>query len=297
MNIGMYQMYLKLMIDGVGSAPFSATGMPPFPEPIISYKSEIIESSRENFSKPRAEVEEIIKKWNEEGRVVGKGPHAKENIAKNTSPLPSFNQKTTPPVSFSRPPFIPNNMKMVDKNIQTKAPIIAQEIKKHESFVPVLKKPEHIIQNKYNHGLPPIENDASDDFLPLKDLAKKILVEPNKVFPAKLDSNLTGEEKQVVSSVANGKNAEKSYSKVNNSGHLDDLRSALQSVIKKNETKKVQNPIFKKEINPKKEEKEENPSILPGASKKSDDVNTKNTHSINQSKEISEEDLKKVFGI
>ena len=67
-NLGMFQMYLKLMIDGVGSVPFSATGIPPFPEPIISYRSEIIESSRRNFSKPRAEVEEIINKWFEDGK-------------------------------------------------------------------------------------------------------------------------------------------------------------------------------------------------------------------------------------
>src|ERR1035437_6943146 len=37
-NLGMYQMYLKLMIDGVGSVPFSATGIPPFPDPVISYR-------------------------------------------------------------------------------------------------------------------------------------------------------------------------------------------------------------------------------------------------------------------
>ena len=38
-NLGMFQMYLKLMIDGVGSVPFSASSLPPFPEPVISYRS------------------------------------------------------------------------------------------------------------------------------------------------------------------------------------------------------------------------------------------------------------------
>ncbi len=62
-NIGRFQMYLKLMIDGVTSPAFSATGMGPWPEPEKSFVAEIIESSRALYSHPRKEVEAHILKW------------------------------------------------------------------------------------------------------------------------------------------------------------------------------------------------------------------------------------------
>ena len=73
-NLGVYQVYLKLMIDGVGSQPFSATTLPPIRLPSISYKREIIESSRKLFAQPRAIVEEEIMRWHEQDRMGGKAP-------------------------------------------------------------------------------------------------------------------------------------------------------------------------------------------------------------------------------
>lgn len=61
-NLGFTQIYLKLMIDGLSSSPFSATTLPPIPHPDASYVSDIIAASREQFTNPRATVEaEIIK--------------------------------------------------------------------------------------------------------------------------------------------------------------------------------------------------------------------------------------------
>ncbi len=64
-NLGRYQMYLKLMIDGVASSPFSATGLPPIEKPLVSFRENIIDASRRTFANPRGEVEESIKKWHE----------------------------------------------------------------------------------------------------------------------------------------------------------------------------------------------------------------------------------------
>lgn len=64
-NLGFAQIYLKLMIDGVTSPPFSATTLPPIKKLDIMFKSDIIEKSREVFSSPRHEVEEAIRKWHE----------------------------------------------------------------------------------------------------------------------------------------------------------------------------------------------------------------------------------------
>ncbi len=60
-NLGFAQIYLRLMIDGIGSQPFSATTLPPLELSENTYVEEIIGVSRKNFAYPRAEVEEFIK--------------------------------------------------------------------------------------------------------------------------------------------------------------------------------------------------------------------------------------------
>lgn len=60
-NLGRFQMYLRLMIDGMGSKPFSATTIPPLAKPPEDHVAEVIESSRAQFSRPRAEVEELVR--------------------------------------------------------------------------------------------------------------------------------------------------------------------------------------------------------------------------------------------
>lgn len=62
-NLGRFQFYLSLMIDDVGSRPFSATGIGPLEKPEISYRTEVIDSSRLLFAKPRNEVEQFINDW------------------------------------------------------------------------------------------------------------------------------------------------------------------------------------------------------------------------------------------
>jgi len=54
------QIYLTLMIDGVGSAPFSAITIPPIETPPVSFREQIIASSRAQFATPRAAVEKGI---------------------------------------------------------------------------------------------------------------------------------------------------------------------------------------------------------------------------------------------
>lgn len=62
-NLGIYQIYLKLMIDGVASHPFSATTLPPIVLPPKSSREAVIEHSRKTFAHPRPEVEEAIRVW------------------------------------------------------------------------------------------------------------------------------------------------------------------------------------------------------------------------------------------
>lgn len=62
-NLGARQIYLKLMIDGVSSQPFSAVTMPPVPEPEINHGQRAMAFSRGRYSKPREEVEKNISDW------------------------------------------------------------------------------------------------------------------------------------------------------------------------------------------------------------------------------------------
>ena len=57
------QIYLKLMIDGVASPPFSGVTLPPLKKEDISYHDDIIDASRKHFARPREEVEGAIKQW------------------------------------------------------------------------------------------------------------------------------------------------------------------------------------------------------------------------------------------
>jgi len=63
-NLGFAQVYLTLMIDGVGSPPFSATTLPPFDPPPERFVSQVLAASRATYGKPRAEVEKAIEEWN-----------------------------------------------------------------------------------------------------------------------------------------------------------------------------------------------------------------------------------------
>ena len=70
-------MYLKLMIDGIASEPFSARGLPPLLEEEKTENLEkVVKVSRERYAKSRGIVEEKIMRWhsNDEENLIGKEP-------------------------------------------------------------------------------------------------------------------------------------------------------------------------------------------------------------------------------
>ena len=56
-GLGIGQIYLTLMIDGVGSKPFSAETIPPIDTPAISYRDDCVRTSRSLYGRTRAEVD------------------------------------------------------------------------------------------------------------------------------------------------------------------------------------------------------------------------------------------------
>ncbi|MEK9180778.1 MAG: type IV secretion system DNA-binding domain-containing protein [Patescibacteria group bacterium] len=61
-NLPKYGLYLKLLIDGITSNPFSATTLPPLYKPVAS-REKVIRVSRERYTNPRAAVEQKIARW------------------------------------------------------------------------------------------------------------------------------------------------------------------------------------------------------------------------------------------
>jgi len=63
-NLPAFNIYLKLMIDGISSDPFSAATLPPLFEDLrTENRDKVIKVSRERYAHPRAVVEDKINRW------------------------------------------------------------------------------------------------------------------------------------------------------------------------------------------------------------------------------------------
>lgn len=115
-NLGFAQIYLSLMIDGIGSRPFSAVTLPPIEQSKISYKDMVLASSRKQFSRPRAEIEASIGKWHEPlpKPVVPKRevPEALKGVIKEPAVSQTVKENVVSPAPKKEPvvrPVYPNN--------------------------------------------------------------------------------------------------------------------------------------------------------------------------------------------
>ncbi len=77
-NLGKFQIYLSLMIDGVGSKPFSATTMLPIPRKFVSYRNEVIEHSRATYAQRRDSVQGGVEQWHATVFETGKDRKERE---------------------------------------------------------------------------------------------------------------------------------------------------------------------------------------------------------------------------
>ena len=143
-NLGFIQIYLKLMIDGISSPPFSATTMGPIPRGEISYRHDIIEYSREHFAKPKLEVEEGIRKWHEssfkaEGSQERDRERGQNSFQNNRSRVPERNDRSDRPDRQDRPEpkFADKNSFAKQREMEKQKKEIFQSIIAEEKSVPV----------------------------------------------------------------------------------------------------------------------------------------------------------------
>jgi hypothetical protein len=156
-NLGFTQIYLKLMIDGVSSQPFSAMTTPPIKEPETSVKQQVIESSRKQFGMIRETVEQEVIEWHmDKGQCAPK--KLESGLGKETIPAKSKSteQPVTPPPArvFEKPKYT-----------------------RRENVLPARPKPEPL----------------DDDFVPLEELKPKI----NSATPIVSQNNNSSTKKAV----------------------------------------------------------------------------------------------------
>lgn len=123
-NLPKFEIYLKLMIDGISSEPFSARGLPPLPEKQKTNNTEkVISISRERYASSREEVEDKIMRWHENDDTTSSQAISKNNLRK-PQPVKSM------PASSTRP-----QTSTVGRNkTSTQPPVPTDNIYKHESI-------------------------------------------------------------------------------------------------------------------------------------------------------------------
>ncbi|MFA7653658.1 MAG: type IV secretion system DNA-binding domain-containing protein [Candidatus Magasanikbacteria bacterium] len=95
-NLAKYQIFLKLMIDGIASQPFSAMTLPPIFSQSLQTTDKVVKVSRERYAISREKIEDKIARWS--GMEIGDdGEEIDDEMEKGSPPA-----VTRPaPVKFS----------------------------------------------------------------------------------------------------------------------------------------------------------------------------------------------------
>jgi CxxC-x17-CxxC domain-containing protein len=103
-NLPKYQIYLKLMIDGIAGDAFSANVLPPIKiEGDPETEAKIINSSRERYTSKKEDVEDKIRRWT--GML---SPEERQALVKNvSSATPAPAPRPTPRPAASAPASVP----------------------------------------------------------------------------------------------------------------------------------------------------------------------------------------------
>lgn len=158
-NLGMAQIYLSLMINDIGSPPFSAKTLPPIPRPDITYKNDVIEWTRATFAFPRETVEAKIKEWFELGTQKPKDtPYVPTNNLKSENKTATGLYKTTP-YKQSYTPTKPASQEGIPKAHQPfkkalEAAVVVEDIKTEKLTTDVRPEPKPFVKKPFSQARP-----------------------------------------------------------------------------------------------------------------------------------------------
>ncbi len=95
-NLGFAQIYLTLMIDGVGSQPFSAVTLPPVDEPTFTFKERIIKRSQQSYGTPRIKIEKLMSAQSPEQKSAEPKANKKPQPKKQNTPSKERRESAQP---------------------------------------------------------------------------------------------------------------------------------------------------------------------------------------------------------
>lgn len=211
-NLGFAQIYLTLMIDGVGSPPFSAVTMAPLAVTDSSRKEQIIEASRAQFSRSREEVEKAINAWHDEQRV-------ETGMASSAPVRRPFTPTETRGQVGARTPLAPPSRINIPQAIRQavieahSAPPVPPPINPTPTLAsrPVSSQPSApIVQSAINRPL------ASPDNLKAKEELRTVVMQSSKNQDKKLSLSALSQPRH----------------RGNGSANKDELRAALSGLVK-----------------------------------------------------------------
>ena len=238
-NLSFAQVYLTLMIDGIGSQPFSATTLPPIAPPLISYKEVAIAASRKKFTRLRAEVEADIHKFHEPvvvpRKVVEKPliPHAVVTAGNEARVV---KRDASAPISTSR--ATSSSQRPVSTEVP-KARDVPRRVTEKSTLLPERRSLETPRMQK------PFVRPITPE-IPKESFSKK----DTQVQPSPRPEDLRDVLKRIASTARDNsvksRTPEKGNEKNIDSGEKQDLKNAVQAAL--------HNPVVSKSVEQKKSE-------------------------------------------
>ncbi len=176
-NLPKFHTFLKLMIDGVASQPFSALSMPPIGSPTDSAEK-VIRVSRERYGKSRDSIEEKILRWSGVGPMGDEDDDEDDEGDTEPPKAPAPTQKpnliSVRPASASVPASTPKKQEPPKPQApkQEQKTISLKDLMPREAAVPpqrpLIEQPRQPLPPKPQPPLPqsPMQQSVSDGGIP-----------------------------------------------------------------------------------------------------------------------------------
>ncbi len=305
-NLGFAQVYLKLMIDGVSSQPFSATTMGPIGRPEITFKDAVIASSRSQFARPRAAVEDTIMKWHDAGTVreiKPIPPQQNSNGGQNSNSGNSGGNRNDLHGEDRGSHGDRRDSRDGGQNSGFSRPQAQSAPRSEQSYREPQRAPERAPEAQNRTPEPPKMDENKMAFMKV---AEELRSKESIITPSSVSQNRTESAPLSLSSLKQNQEAKKVPTKEN----ISSLKDALSQVIKRSDTPDKENSNSTKQTSvqqpaprPRHEPKKEENSALENSHKKAEEEKPKEKkeekkeHTTNSMREIPEDLLKKILSM
>ncbi len=225
-NLPKFQIFLKLMIDGVSSSPFSASSLPPIGQ-VTGSREKVIRNSRERYANPRSVIEDKINRWS-----AGDGDEV-VSATKEITPKPESTPNTNDKIIEGN--LVEADKKTDDKPEEKKEEVVKKEYKREDSKKETKREDKREEKPEERKEYQPKDNQDKREYKKEDKRENKISDRDKNSSQAdknKFD-NSQSDDKNKSSNYKSDNNRNNNYSKSQSSGlSLTDL-SSREKVVKK----------------------------------------------------------------